>query len=382
MTAILAGFRERLNDDFPILCALVCSWVFVLLFLWRKGVAGLQWIPWTQNLKLYLFALGVIAIVMGARQLYLYRPASPFRYLARYATDPAFVIGLVGGLPMLAAMIMYIPIFSAVKTAIPLFTTYTWDPVLIAADRMMFGTDAWRVLQPVLGFPLVTSALSFAYHAWVVLLYGSGIFFCFFVQDRELRAQYFVARFLIWIVMGMIMASGFASVGPCFVAPITGNHHYDEQMAYLRMANTHYPVLVLPVQDQLLAWFREGDQNLGAGISAMPSLHVGMTALTMLAARRISRVAGACLFLYLLVILVGSVHLGYHYAIDGFVAIAATLALWLISGSIARKITVLVKPLAAAARPPPEYGRARWRTRLHSASLFPPQRPPVATTRR
>lgn len=353
MKAIFAGLRQRLNDDAPILCALVWSWVLVLLFLSRNGVDGLEWVPSAENLRLYLLALGVTAIVVGARKLYLRRPASPIRFLAEYAREPASVIQLVGGLPMLAAMILYMPIFSALKTTIPLFTTYSWDPALIAADRMVFGTDVWRVLQPVLGFPLVTSALSFAYHAWMVLIYGGGIYFCFFVRDRELRAQYFIARFAVWIVMGMIIASCFASVGPCFLAPITGDHHFDEQMAYLRMANTHYPVLVLPVQDQLLAWFREGDHNLGAGISAMPSLHVGITTLTALAARRVSRPAGACLFVFLLVIGLGSVHLGYHYAIDGIVSITATLTLWLIAGVIARKITAQGAPLPPVATPQP-----------------------------
>lgn len=351
MTAIIAGFRTRLNDDGPILCALVCSWIFVILFLSHKGLTGLSWISCIENLKLYLFALGVVATVMGARQLYIARPASPLRYLARYTSNPAFVIELVGGLPMLAAMVLYIPIFSSVKTAFPALLNYSWDPTLIAADRMIFGTDAWRVLQPVFGFPIVTSALSFAYHIWIVLIYGGGAFFCFFVRDRELRAQYFITRFLSWIVMGMILASAFASVGPCFVGPITGNHHFDDQMAYLRMANTHYPVLVLPVQDQLLAWFRAGDQNLGGGISAMPSLHVGITVMTMLGARRISRRAGNLLLGFLLVIMVGSVHLGYHYALDGLVAIPATIALWLIAGALARRITAPTKPTAAVDRP-------------------------------
>ena len=353
MKAIIAGLRQRSNDDAPILCAFVWSWVLVLLFLSRNGVVGLEWVPSTKNLRLYLFALGVTAIVVGARKLYLHRPASPIRFFAEYAREPACVIQLVGGLPMLAAMILFMPIFSALKTTIPLFTTYGWDPALIVADRMLFGTDAWRVLQPLLGFPLVTSALSFAYHAWIVLIYGGGIYFCFFVQDRELRAQYFIARFAVWIVMGMIIASCFASVGPCFLGPITGNHHFDEQMAYLRMANTHYPVLVLPVQDKLLAWYQQGDHNLGSGISAMPSLHVGIATLTTLAATRVSRLAGACLFLFLLVILLGSVHLGYHYAIDGIASITAMLTLWFISGVIARKITAQGTPLAAAVRAPP-----------------------------
>lgn len=348
MTAILAGFRTRLNDDSPILCALVCSWVFVLLFLSHAGVTALRWIPCKENLELYLFSLGVLAIAIGARQLYINRPASPLRYLAAYVSNPGFVIKLVGGLPMLAAMVLYIPIYSSVKSAIPALEHYTWDPTLIAADRVIFGTDAWRVLQPVFGFPIVTSALSFAYHLWVILIYGGGAFFCFFVQNRELRAQYFIARFLMWIVMGMILASAFASAGPCFVGPITGNHHFDEQMAYLRMANTHFPVLVLPVQDQLLAWYRAGGQDLGAGISAMPSLHVGMTMLTMLAARRISRRAGKFMFGFLLVIMVGSVHLGYHYAMDGFVAIPVTVALWLISGAMAKRITAPIEPSVSA----------------------------------
>lgn len=338
MSAIGAGLRNRVNDDTPILCALVSSWVFVTLFLSQEGIRGLRWSPCIENLQLYLLALGVVAVVIGVQRLNRDRPASPLRFLAETVSKPAFVIDFVGGLPMLAAMVLYIPIFSAMKSAIPRVEGYTWDATLIAADRMIFGTDAWRVLQPLFGFPLVTSALSFAYHAWVVLIYGGGVYFCFFVQDRELRLQYFIARFLCWIVLGMIIATAFASVGPCFVGPILGNHHFDAQVAYLQMANTHYPVLVLPVQHQLLMWFEAGRQDLGAGISAMPSMHVGMTTLTLLAARRVSRRAGNLMFGFLLVIIVGSVHLGYHYALDGLIALLGTTALWLVAGALARQI--------------------------------------------
>ena len=340
MTAIGAGIRQRLNDDTPILCALISSWVFVTLFLSHEGIRGLRWGPCIENLQLYLLAVAVVAVVIGVRRHTRDRPASPVRYLADTVSKPAFVIELVGGLPMLAAMVLYIPIFSAVKSAIPRVGGYAWDATLIAADRMIFGTDAWRVLQPLFGFPLLTSALSFVYHAWIVLIYGGGAYFCFFVQDRELRAQYLIARFLGWIVLGMILATAFASVGPCFVGPILGNHHFDAQAAYLKMADTHYPVLVLPVQHQLLLWFEAGRQDLGAGISAMPSMHVGMTTLTLLAARRVSRRAGHLMLGFLLVIIVGSVHLGYHYAMDGVVSLLGTIVLWLVAGALARRITM------------------------------------------
>ena len=61
------------------------------------------------------------------------------------------------------------------------------------------------------------------------------------------------------------MDSAFASVGPCFVGPILSDHHFDAQMEYLRMANTHYTVLVLPVQ-QLL--FDSLDNQLKSGAPA------------------------------------------------------------------------------------------------------------------
>jgi hypothetical protein len=41
--------------------------------------------------------------------------------------------------------------------------------------------------------------------------------------------------------------------------------------------------------------------------------------------------------LYGLVILVGSVHLGWHYAVDGYAGIAGALILWWIAGAALRR---------------------------------------------
>ena len=138
--------------------------------------------------------------------------------------------------------------------------------------------------------------------------------------------------------MWLGLATAFASVGPCFVGPILGDARYDALTAYLRPANEHYRVLVLPVQQTLVDSYLHHNDALGDGISAMPSLHVGMTLLSALAVWRTLRVGGACLYVFLVIIEIGSIHFGYHYAVDGFVSLILTTALWHVSGVLARKM--------------------------------------------
>jgi hypothetical protein len=57
-----------------------------------------------------------------------------------------------------------------------------------------------------------------------------------------------------------------------------------------------------------------------------------------LAMRKISRLAGIGFGLFALIILIGSVHLAYHYAVDGYVSIAATWLIWRASGPLARRV--------------------------------------------
>ena len=52
--------------------------------------------------------------------------------------------------------------------------------------------------------------------------------------------------------------------------------------------------------------------------------------------RRVSRTAGWWFFAFFVVIWIGSVHLAYHYAVDGLVSVIATTALWSASGALLR----------------------------------------------
>ncbi|KUO55435.1 MAG: hypothetical protein APF82_00130 [Sphingomonadales bacterium BRH_c42] len=239
---------------------------------------------------------------------------------------------------MISAIALFMPAFTAVKSAIPLFNNYTWDQTFIDWDRVMHGDDVWRILQPVLGYPLATSIMSYIYHIWFLLIYIGPICIALYMRDRELRLRFFLGFLLTWTLVGMVAAVMLASVGPAFLEAITGNGHFREQMDYLQRANETHTVLVLEVQRLLLEWYQTADYGLGRGITAMPSMHVALCMLYFLVMNRVDWRLGVFFLSFLLLILIGSVHLAYHYAVDGYVSIFATYLIWRATEPMAKLI--------------------------------------------
>jgi hypothetical protein len=71
----------------------------------------------------------------------------------------------------------------------------------------------------------------------------------------------------------------------------------------------------------------------------MPSMHVSLAFLFCLAMRKVSKAAGLFFGLFFVVVLIGSVHLAYHYAVDGYASIIVTSLIWTASGAAARTLT-------------------------------------------
>ena len=72
-----------------------------------------------------------------------------------------------------------------------------------------------------------------------------------------------------------------------------------------------------------------------AGISAMPSMHVATSVLIAFYAATHARWAGWFCWIFAALIMIGSVHLGWHYAVDGYFGAAIAWMAW----TIARKIS-------------------------------------------
>ena len=288
------------------------------------------------NAQLFVAA----ALVLGGFDLILSlalnRPDSPISFLRERYFNAGALRRLVGGLPLLAICIVLLPFFSKMKSMIPMFNEYTWDPVFIAWDRLLFfGYDPWELLWPILGNPWVTAALAIPYHAWLMLLY-LGTLFVIYARpiDHDLRRQFFLSYVLTWALLGGVLATMLASVGPVFAEPLLGIDTFAREMELLRAGSEQAPLMTLPVQDMLLERFHEDERGLGSGITAMPSMHVAIAFLFWLTMRRVHRYAGWFFGAFFWVIWVGSVHLAYHYAVDGLVSVIGVAAIWWVSGAV------------------------------------------------
>lgn len=327
-------YQTRWWGEFPIFVIGLSLLAICIGLLASQGVYP-TWGGISANARLFTVSIIGIVSLDAAWQLFRTRPNSPLgHFKLRYWSEP-IRSHILSGLPMLAVCILLMPFFSKMKAAIPLFNDYTWDDTFIAWDRaIFFGYDAWEVMQPVLGFPIVTAIVALLYQFWLLLLYPGCLFFAFVTMDETLRRKFFLSYVLSWSLIGGAMATWMASVGPCFVGPMLGDNRFDDQMAYLNAANEQYPIMVLPVQEMLLDWFDANANGLGSGITAMPSMHVAIAFLFWIAMRPISHKAGIFFGSFFVITWIGSVHTAYHYAVDGLVSVIAVAAIWWASGHI------------------------------------------------
>jgi hypothetical protein len=234
-------------------------------------------------------------------------------------------------LPIMLALPVFMSMFSSFKSLIPAVQPFAWDATFADWDQALhFGRQPWEWLQPLFGHPYVTTVLNFFYNLWFFVLYAVWMWQAFATRDPLLRMRYFLSFVLVWGILGTGMAVLFSSAGPCYFGRVTGlADPYTDLFAYLRMADEQFsPVWSLRIQEMLWTDYLEPGVKLGSGISAMPSMHVATAVLFALLGWKTRRWLGIALTAYAVLIGLGSVHLGWHYAVDGYVSIIATLSIW------------------------------------------------------
>lgn len=300
-----------------------------------------------------LFVAGFL-VLYPLRVFIFIRPERPLSYLRQQMRDKYFTVErILSAFLSLSLITVFASGFSFFKSIIPVVQPFSWDKTLADADRVAhLGYHPWQLLQPLIGYPALTMWMDRLYLSWFFVMTGMLVGHAFSLSRPLLRMQFFTTYLLSWILLGNLLAIILSSAGPCYYGMfVHSDDPYVVLMDYLRTVDHAHGIHALNIQNWLWEGYVSGESSLGYGISAMPSMHVGVTFLLGLVGWHTSRTCGVCLWLYCVVILVGSVQLGWHYAIDGYVAILGTWLLWCIVGRMLRRDAFLSQATSFAEEP-------------------------------
>ncbi|WP_051000006.1 phosphatase PAP2 family protein [Sinorhizobium fredii] len=228
-----------------------------------------------------------------------------------------------------------ITVFATIKSTIPAINPFSWDTVLIEVDRAIFGgVDPYVLTSVAFGNAYAIVVINFFYNLWLILV-ACSLVWAAWTSNHFLRLRFMFAALLGWLVAGNICAIAFSSVGPCFLEQLTGDRTYAPLMQLLEQVNSETGMVwALTAQKGLWVAYTS-ESGAISGISAMPSLHV-VFAVTIACLTwkmgHFPRWAGTG---FAVIIAIGSVQLGWHYASDGIVGGALALLFWKISGYLA-----------------------------------------------
>lgn len=240
--------------------------------------------------------------------------------------------------PTIAVMMLGFMAFTEMKSIIPLLNPYGWDVAFMELDRALhFGKDPWRLLQPLFGSATPTLILNFVYNLWFFVMFGFWLSSGWSKNDNGWERQFLLSFIWCWIIGGTILATIFSSMGPAFYDLVNApSNPFAAQMAFLDHVNESHKVLALGAQDTLRVAYLSPSNGGLSGISAMPSLHNATSTLFMLAAYRINKIFGHVMLAFLMCIIIGSVHLAWHYAVDAYLGIIIAVILWKLSAILLR----------------------------------------------
>ncbi|MGE4545480.1 MAG: phosphatase PAP2 family protein [Pedobacter sp.] len=268
------------------------------------------------------------AIIVTYLVIYFNRGFSAFPLIwSRLRSDNLCSSTIARFLVIFSIIPLFISSYSSLKQTIPFFNNYSLDPLFYRIDKLLhFNNSPWEIIQPIIGHPAITQFIDFCYLSWGSLFVYSLLYMACHANKR-LRMQFFISLACCWILIGNILAVLLSSAGPCYFSEVTGTSisPYEPLFQYLRSIPNLWAV---GIQSALWKASQAGTFMPFGGISAMPSMHVSIAVLMTLLYRRVARWLGWLMIGFAVIIQIGSIHLGWHYAVDGYLSALLTVVIW------------------------------------------------------
>jgi PAP2 superfamily len=293
------------------------------------------------GLGLLLFSVPFALVAIIAREFYEMarhdKPKSPIKRLCQrlklFFSNRA---QLSNGLPMFGAMLLFMFAFTLFKAKITTFIPFQWDETLDQWDRTLhFGYRPWELLAPMFNSVPATFILNLNYNIWFLVMNLFWVHFAFYTNPGVARTRFFLSYIVCWMVGGSFLATLMSSAGPCYFAVLGHDPQaYAELFEHLRRVNEVVPVWALDAQNMLWALKQEG--SAFGGISAMPSMHNATALLFVLATWNGPKLWRNLLIAHAVLIFLGSIHLGWHYAVDTYLTWPIAVLVWVAMKPVAQ----------------------------------------------
>lgn len=216
--------------------------------------------------------------------------------------------------------------FTLIKTSMPYIVPFFADPMLAQWDNLLHGgRDVWEITHQIGAYLPMDWLVLFYLHVWVWPAICLPVIIAALDTDKDRVRRTMILYMLAWVLLGNVMALSGMSVGPVFYDRLLDTARFDGlTQALVNSEGYHF----VEIQNFLWSKYIENAQVLGSGMSAFPSVHVGIAAVTAIYMFERSRFLAPFGVAFLLIILFLSVYTGYHYALDGYVSIFVIGAAW------------------------------------------------------
>jgi len=209
------------------------------------------------------------------------------------------------------------------KAAVPLIRPDDlFDTQLADADRFLFfGNDPAAILHDVLGTGVSAHVLSTFYAAFIVFLPLSLGLALVFSERLQVSLFYAAALSINWIL----------GAATYFLLPALGPIYFFPEW-FSSLPHTHVTDLQEMLLDDRVGFLADPATGTPQAIAAFASLHIAMSFTALLAAYMLDlgRRAKQALWAWLVITIIATVYLGWHYFVDdlaGLVLGAAALLL-------------------------------------------------------
>ena len=334
LRAILAGFHSHASLYGLVLLTYAIALIQSIWLGVPLSLGLVEIVSGTTFVFLFLF-IGVWLAGEFVRLWWTGYQGSPARALRTKLLDDILAPGRIANtLHAFVANGVFFVGFLTIKKNIPIAVPFAWDEAFMEIDRLMhFGVLPHEILAPLFNYPPVTFLVNVIYNLWFLVLTAFFFWQGFRRDDSALRQQYLVSYLMTWLVGTCLIGTLLSSAGPCFYGfVVSGSDPYAGLMAYLKQANDVYPIWAVPTQATLWQSHLAGHGDI-EGVSAMPSMHVATTILFILCALRSGkRWLVWFTVIFAIGIFIGSIVLGWHYAVDGYAGALIALASWKLSG--------------------------------------------------